>query len=150
MKHTLIRLSVVVLVILGLLAGCKQEAPAGGIPAEAALKITGKVNNEIGWTEDELKAMDIMEAESTNKAGETSTYTGVGINTLLDKAGVARDATEVVFVADDGYTASVTLDELKACSDCIVAFRSEGGFSTVLPGFPSNVQVKGVTEIQAQ
>jgi hypothetical protein len=44
----------------------------------------------------------------------------------------------------------VTLAEIQACTDCIVSFRNNGGFSTVLPGFPNNVQVKGVVEIQVR
>jgi len=63
---------------------------------------------------------------------------------------VNADATKVVFVADDGYTAEVTLEDLNACADCIVSFRSNGGFSTVLPGFAGSLQVKGVIEIQVQ
>jgi DMSO/TMAO reductase YedYZ molybdopterin-dependent catalytic subunit len=126
------------------------EGPMGGIPADAALKVTGAVDTEIGWTEDQLRSMDTMEAESTNKAGETSTYIGVALNDLLGKAGVGGDASTVVFVADDGYMAEVALAEVQACADCIVSFRNQGGFSTVLPGFPGNVQVKGVVEIQVK
>jgi tungstate transport system substrate-binding protein len=124
--------------------------PTGGIPADAALKITGKVATEIGWLEEEVRAMETIEAQSTNKAGETSTYTGVLLTNLLEMAGVQADATTLVFVADDGYTAEVALADVKACQDCIVSFRNQGGFSTVLPGFPGNVQVKGVIEIQVK
>jgi tungstate transport system substrate-binding protein len=127
------------------------EAPAGGgIPANAALKITGNVSGEIGWTEEAVRAMDTIEAESTNKQGETKTYTGVPINALLELAGVGADATTLTFVADDGYTAEVALAEVQACEDCIVSFREQGGFSTVLPGFPGSLQVKGVVEIQVK
>ena len=126
------------------------EMPAVGIPENAALKITGNVEQEIGWLEDEVRAMETMEAESTNKAGETSTYTGVSINKLLEMAGPAPDATTVVFVADDGYTAEVTLAEVQGCADCIVSFRNQGGFSIVMPGFAGSLQVKGVVEIQVQ
>jgi hypothetical protein len=97
-----------------------------------------------------VRAMDTIEAESTNKKGETSTYTGVPINALLEKASVNESATTVVFVADDDYTAEVALSELQGCSDCIVSFRDQGGFSIVMPGFPSNLQVKGVVEIQVE
>jgi tungstate transport system substrate-binding protein len=128
----------------------KAEAPSGGIPADAALVITGKVENEIGWTEDQVQAMETMEAESTNKSGETKIYTGVTVNALLEQAGLQSEATTLTFVADDGYTAEVALSEVLACQDCIVSFRNQGGFSTVLPGFSGNVQVKGVTEIQVQ
>jgi hypothetical protein len=122
------------------------EQPAGDI----ALKITGNVGQEIGWLEEDVRAMETMEAQSTNKQGQTETYTGVSINKLLEMAGPAADATTVVFVADDGYTAEVTLAEVQGCADCIASFRNQGGFSIVMPGFPGNVQVKGVIEIQVK
>ena len=53
-------------------------------------------------------------------------------------------------MADDGYTAEVPLADVLACADCIVSFRSKGGFSTVLPGFSGKAQVKGVVEIQVK
>lgn len=121
----------------------------GGIPEGAALKITGAVETEIGWTEDQMLAMETIEAESTNKAGETKTYTGVAVNDLLGKAGVEGTST-VTFVADDGYTADVPLADVQACADCIVSFRNQGGFSMVMPGFPGNVQIKGVVEIKVK
>jgi hypothetical protein len=140
-----------------LLAGCgaAEEAPDVVDTGEAetgniALQITGMVDTPKAWTEDEVRAMETMEAVSTNRDGEEETYTGVSLNALLDEAGVQDGATTVVFVADDGYEAEVALDEIRGCSDCIVSFRSQGGFSTVLPGFPGNVQVKGVIEIKVQ
>jgi hypothetical protein len=123
---------------------------SGGVPENAALKITGNVKNEVGWTEDQVRAMDTMDVESTNKDGETATYTGVSINTLLDKAGVNSDATGIVFVADDDYAAEATLAEVQGCADCIVSFRNQGGFSIVMPGFSNKLQVKGVVEIQVK
>jgi predicted nucleic acid-binding Zn-ribbon protein len=122
------------------------EQPAG----DAALKVTGKVDQVMSWAEEEVKAMETMDAESTNKAGETKTYTGVSINNLLEMAGPAAEATTVVYVAADGSTAEVTLTEVQDCADCIVSFRNQGGFSIVMPGFPGNVQVKGVIEIQVK
>jgi hypothetical protein len=47
-------------------------------------------------------------------------------------------------------SAEVPLADIEACADCIVAFRNQGGFSIVAPGFPDNVQVKGVVEIQVK
>jgi DMSO/TMAO reductase YedYZ molybdopterin-dependent catalytic subunit len=124
-----------------------NSEPAG-VPDDAALKITGNVQTEVGWTEEKILSMDTIEAESTNKEGEVSTYTGVRISDLLSKADPSDGAAAVVFVADDGYTAEVTLAEVLDCADCIVSFRNRGGFSIVMPGFPGNVQVKGVVEIQ--
>lgn len=128
----------------------QAEAPAGDIPADAALKVTGMVDTPIGWTEEQVQAMDTIEAQSTNKQGEVSTYTGVLIQDLLDLAGVQSGATILVMVADDGYTAEVPLADLASCQDCIVSFRNQGGFSTVLPGFSGGAQVKGVVELQVK
>jgi DMSO/TMAO reductase YedYZ molybdopterin-dependent catalytic subunit len=126
------------------------NAQAAGVPDNAALKITGNVDTEVGWTEEKLRSMDTIEAQSTNKEGETSTYTGVRISDLLSKADPQDGATMVVFVADDGYSAEAPLADVQACADCIVSFRNQGGFSIVAPGFPGSVQVKGVVEIQVK
>jgi hypothetical protein len=134
------------------------EPPAAPTEASAtqpaastvALKITGKVANELSLTEAEVHAMPTMEAQSTNKQGEVSTYTGVLLTKLLDEAGVQPDATSLVFVADDGFIGEVALADVQACNDCILSFRNQGGFSSVLPGFPGSLQVKGVVEIQVK
>ena len=126
------------------------EAPATEAPAAIALKVTGAVAAEQAWTEAEVKAMTAIDVEATNSKGEKQTYTGVLISDLLALAQPNADATTVVFVADDGYTAEITLAELTACTDCIISFRNNGGFSTVLPGLPGNLQVKGVVEIQVK
>jgi hypothetical protein len=127
-------------------APAETEAPA----ADIALKVTGSVANEQAWTEAEVKAMNTLDVESTNSKGEKDTYTGVLLTDLLAAAEPNAEATTVVFVADDGYTAEISLEELNACADCIVSFRTQGGFSTVLPGHPGSLQVKGVIEIQVK
>lgn len=142
-------------VVVAATVGCTSqptEAPAAEAPASAelALKVSGNVENEMGWSEAQVKAMPTMDAERENNSGEMETYTGVSINSLLDEAGVGGDATTLVFVANDGSEAEVALADVRACGDCIVSFRSQGGFSTVLPGFPNNVQVKGVIELKVQ
>ena len=104
----------------------------------------------MGWTEDEVKAMDTIDAESTNEEGETKIYTGVPINTLLGLAGVKDGAATVVYVAGDANTTEVPLADLVGCADCIVSFRNQGGFSIVMPGFSGKVQVKDVVEIQVK
>jgi hypothetical protein len=128
--------------------GCSQapeqsEAPSG----EVALKVTGNVENEMAWTEDEVRSMDTIEAERENNEGEMSTYTGVPIKALLEEAGLSDDAETVTFVAEDDYTAEVELSEVQACDNCIVSFRNRGGFSIVMPGHSGKLQVKGVVEI---
>jgi hypothetical protein len=124
------------------------EAPASAIPADAALKVTGKVTTPIGWNDATIKAMKTLDVQAKNKQGETSTYTGVLLKDLIALAGPAADAKTAVFVASDGFTAEIALADLMACGNCIASFRSQGGFSTVLPDAASNLQVKGVVEIQ--
>ncbi len=136
----------IMLLLLATLAGCGN----GGIPEDAALKITGKVDTEIGWTEETVRAMDAVEAQSENSKGQAETYIGVSINDLLDRAGPKRGASILVLVADDGSEGEVSLEAVRACSKCIVSFRSKGGFSTILPGFRKDAQVKGVVEIRVK
>lgn len=98
------------MVLLGALVGCsKEESPAAAPAADAALKITGKVDQELSWTEEEVRAMGTIEAESTNTAGETATYSGVPVNTLLDEAGVAATRPRWCWLATMGKQRRSTL-----------------------------------------
>ncbi len=123
-----------------------NAAQAANAPA-AALKVTGKVTTEMAWTEEEVKAMETMEATAPNSKGVDETYTGVSINALLALAGLDPAATAITLVADDGYSVDVPLADLQACANCILSFRSNGGFSSVMPGFDKSFGVKGVVEI---
>jgi DMSO/TMAO reductase YedYZ molybdopterin-dependent catalytic subunit len=147
------------LLLTGLVAGCgatpaptanPTAVPTPGGVDKADLKISGKVAKEMAWTEEKVRAMPTVQVQSTNKQGEAQTYTGVPINKLLEVVGLAAEATMIAFVAADGSTAEVALADIDACEDCIISFRSQGGFSTVLPGFPNDLQVKGVIEIQVK
>lgn len=123
-----------------------QAAAAGN----AALRITGKVAQEMGWTEEEIKAMQTMDVEMENSQGEKETYTGVPFTTLLTLAAPQSDATTLVLVADDGYTVEIPLADVQACTNCIVSFRAEGGFTSRMPGLAKNTNVKGLIEIQVK
>jgi tungstate transport system substrate-binding protein len=123
----------------------KAAAPGG-----PAFKITGKVAKEMSWSEAEIKAMPTLDAERANKAGTIEKYTGVLIAKLLAMAGPTADATTVTLVGDDGYTADAPLADFVNCANCIVAFRTQGGFSLVAPDMSGKVQVTGVIEIQVK
>jgi tungstate transport system substrate-binding protein len=123
-----------------------QSAPA----AATGLKLTGNVKTPQSWTDEQLKAMETMQVDYTDKQGITTTYTGVPISELLKLAEPNADATTVVFVGRDGFTAEVTLAEVMACPDCIIGFVDTGGYNVVMPGFPGKVNVRDVVEIQVK
>lgn len=127
-----------------------NEAKASAVSVEGDLMVTGLVDTEMGWTEDEVRAMETMDAVGANSSGDSETYTGVSIVSLLNLAGVKNKATTLVIVADDGYSVEVALADVMACTDCILSFRTKGGFSSVLPGFPKNTGVKGVVDLQVK
>ena len=142
--------AILVIVFMFVMMGCAQqatEAPAAPASGEAAFKVTGMVNAEQAWSHAEFRALDTMQTDATNKAGETTTYTGVPITKLLEIAGVKDGATTVAFIGDDGYTAEAPLADVQACADCIVGFKDDTSYIMVMPGFPGNVQVKGIIEI---
>lgn len=142
MKH-LKTLFIVLFVVALLLSACAPQ----GTPV---LKASGNINAEKSWTDAQIKKLATVAAAYTDKEGVTTNYTGVPIMTLLDEAGVKDGATAVIFVASDGYTAEATLEELKACANCIIAVSDDGTLRTVMPDFPGKLQVKDLTEMQVK
>ena len=126
----------------GIAAGEESEAEG-----PVALTVTGMVQNELGWTEAELLAMETMEAEAPNNNGELETYTGVSVNSLLALAEVKNQATTVTFITDTGETLEMSLADLTACENCILSFRTQGGLSTAFPGFDDLPRLRGVVQI---
>ena len=126
----------------------EAEDMSEGIPEDAALRLTGPAQN-IGWTREDLEAMPTIDVEYTDKDGETTTYTGVPIHSLLELAGVSEGAT-LLLVADDGYAAEIDLGAVLGCDNCIVALEPDGSLRSVFPEQSGKVQVKGLIEIQVQ
>jgi len=127
-----------------------NEQAAGGIPANAALKVTGNVETEVGWTDEKIRSMDTISADYTDKSGETKTYTRCGHQRLPGQSRPQGRRYDRGFGADDGYTAELTLAEVQSCADCIVAFGDDPGFRSVMPGLSGKAQVKGLIEIQVK
>lgn len=122
-----------------------------GVPANAALKITGLVAQSVGWTAEQLGSMDKVKVEYTSSKGEKQTYEGIPLQQLLVvQAGIKDTAATIELVASDGFTAQVPWTDLKACSDCIVVVQTGGDLRSVMPGFPGNAQVKSLVEIRVK
>lgn len=132
-----------------MLTACGSTEP--DIPENAALVIVGKVDQEIGWLEETVRAMDTVDVESTNNNGESEAYTGVSITSLLDLAGVKPEAAKIVFFSDDGKSSGeIPISDVLSCEHCIVSFRTKGGFSVVAPDLGKDAQIKGVIRIEVK
>ena len=131
------RLLASVLIVLVVLTAC---APAG----ETVLTVGGQE-----YTQTELEALGTLTVDYTNNDGEVTTYSGVPVSALLDDAGVADSGANVTFTAADNYEAEATVDEVMACTDCIVAF-DDGSLRVVMPDFSSKLQVKDLVSITIQ
>ena len=144
MKKTTI--FIVLLVAVAMLTACSttandvvDEVVEEAAEAEGILSI-----GEKSYTQSDLEALGTMDSDYTNKDGETTTYSGVLISSLLADAGA--DGDNVTFVASDGYEAEITMAELVDCANCIIAF-DDGELRTVLPDFGGKLNVKGIVEI---
>ena len=125
-------------VILALVSACApKEAATSG---ETVLTV-----NDKSYTQADLEALGTTSADYTDKDGNTTTYQGVLLSTLLSDAG-AGTGTDVTFAASDGYEASLTVDEAMACPNCIVGFDN-GSLRTVMPEMSGKVQVKDLISI---
>lgn len=145
MKRQLFLITIILWLCLPLM-GCTEET---AIPTSEplALEVTGQVEDPSTWTQAELRGLGTRQVEYTDKRGNTNTYTGTPVMTLLEASGLAETADAVTLVGSDGYTVEVLLSELGDCPDCIVAFDANGTLDMVLPGFTSKVQVRDIVEL---
>jgi hypothetical protein len=134
------------LLLIVALAGCGGKE---GIPADAALKITGHVNNETGWTDATLRAMKTIETELQTESGSVAQYTGVPLTRLLEKAEPMTYATMLTFVTTSGRTAAIPLADARSCQRCVLALLPDA-LGIVMPGYPDALQLKGVIEFQVE
>lgn len=136
MKKT--TLFVTLFIVMALVSACSSAAAEE--VATAVLTV-----GEKAYTMADLEALGTMTTDYTNKDGETTTYEGVSLTSLLEDAGLA-DAAEITFVASDGYEASLTVEEALACANCIVAFDGDT-LRTVMPDMSGKLNVRDVIEI---
>jgi len=125
-----------------ILVGCSSAA-------EKVLTVKGNLPAEVHYSEKDLKGFAMVSADYTNKDGETTTYEGVLILSLLESA-KATAYTSIVFEAADGYTAEVMAEELQNCSACIISFQEEGGLRVVMPNFSSKLQVRDLIALEVK
>jgi len=129
------------LVLIALITACTPQASV--TEEVAALTV-----NEKSYSQSDLEALGTMSVDYTGKDGETTTYEGVLLSTLLADAG-ADSGSDVTFTAADGYEAGATVEEIMACANCIVGF-DEGSLRTVMPDMSGKLNVKDLASIAVQ
>jgi hypothetical protein len=132
------RLLIPLFLLMILISACAPEQAA---VEEAVLTVGDR-----GFSLRELEALGTISVDYTNKDGETTTYSGAPLASLLVTAGLTGSGT-LVFTAADGYEADMALEEALGCADCILAIDN-GALRMVMPELSSKLQVKDVIEIR--
>ena len=128
-------------VLIALITACTPQA-------QATEEVAVLTVNDAPYTQSALEALGTTSVDYTDKDGNVTTYDGVLLSTLLADAG-ADSGTDVTFTAGDGYEASLTLEELMACANCIVGF-DDGSLRTVMPDMSGKLNVKDLASISVQ
>ncbi|BBY30854.1 molybdopterin-dependent oxidoreductase [Mycolicibacterium sediminis] len=135
---------------------------------DATLRITGLVNEPLELTFDDIRSMPLVEKTITmtcvsNEVGgpyvSTTNFIGVPLLALLERAGIADGAQQLVGHSVDGFTIGTPLDMLRAAGDEAMlaigmdrrALPPEHGFPmrTVVPGLYGYVSAtKWLTELE--
>ncbi len=127
------------------------EEPAAPETPQGSLVILGLVKQALGFMEADLRALDVLQITAEHPKKGNQDYEGVSLNALLDMAGIQEGATKLVFTASDGYTSEVSLDEVRTCADCLLAFTDTAEhFNMVMPGMGSGAWAKDVVRIEVK
>jgi DMSO/TMAO reductase YedYZ molybdopterin-dependent catalytic subunit len=82
------------------------------------LKVTGKVDQELSLTYDDVRRMPKITATPTLECvgyfKDTATWSGASLKTILEMAKVQPGSTKVVFKGADGYSCPMFLDKALA------------------------------------
>lgn len=113
------------------------------LPEGMAIRINGKVINQLTLSMENLEALGMAEYEIEHPKDGLTQYTGIPLNTLLGLAGV-DGATTLVMTASDGYTSEVPLSEVDACENCLLALGDDGSLQTAMDGLMGNFWSKYV------
>ena len=121
-------------------------------PATWRLRVTGRVERPLELTYDELVALatdeaDVLLACVSNPVGGdlagTARWQGVRLDDLLDRAGLAEGAEQVLGKAVGGFTAGFPVAALDG-RDALVAVAMNGEPLPIAHGFPARLVVPGL------
>ncbi len=122
-------------------------------PTGWTLRVRGLVDDPYEITFDELLDLPTFDAPVTlscvsNEVGGNlvgnAIWTGVPLTEILDRAGVADDATQIVGRSVDGWTAGFPTEVAYDGRTAMVAFAMNGEPLPVAHGFPARLVVAGL------
>jgi hypothetical protein len=126
-------------------------AAAEPVAPNGSLTIAGAVEHETSFTEADLRAMEVVAIAAEHPKKGKQDYEGVSLNALLDMAGLQDGAKTLVITASDGFASEMSLAEVRACADCLVAFTDTAeSYTMVMPGLSSSAWVKGVVRLEVK
>ncbi len=110
------------------------------------LDVGGLVDRDLSLTLQEVMAMPGATVESRLQCvggpSGNAVWRGAYLSSVLELAGVSNDAIEAIFKAADGYTSSLTLEEI-AAAGVLLAYEMNGEPLPPEHGFPLRVVVPG-------
>ncbi len=110
--------------------------------------VKGLVDNPMTITGDMLKKMNMVTTTMDHpKLGEME-YSGVRWSELLPLLEVQAAATTVDMGCTDGYIAEVTLAELAASQDSMLAVGDDGSLNAAMPGFHGKAWARDIIWIE--
>lgn len=116
-------------------------------PATFRLTVTGKVDNPLSLSFDDVKALPTVSKKITLECPgaftDTGNWTGVPVRELLRLAGIRKDAKTVIFSTPDGsYKTRFTVD-VASDENMLIAYQFNGKEFHRVHGFPLRLVAGG-------
>jgi hypothetical protein len=116
--------------------------------ASGSIVVKGMVDNPTTLTIESLKAMTVADITAEHpKLGETQ-YSGVRFSDLLTVVKVQAAATTLILGCSDGFMAEVTLADVKASADSMIAIGDDGTLNAVMPGMGGKAWAKDIVSME--
>lgn len=115
-------------------------------PATYRLKVSGKVNNPLEFTYDQIRCLPTVTSDPllvcVGYFEDKATWTGVKLETILDMVDVQADAATIVLVSADQYKVQLSLTEALG-QESFLAYEVNGQTLPILHGFPLRAVIPG-------
>ncbi|NLE73965.1 MAG: molybdopterin-dependent oxidoreductase [Actinobacteria bacterium] len=116
-------------------------------PVSGTIVVKGMVDNPITLTADVLQAMNPVTITATHPKMGDQEYTGVRLSDLLTTLEVQSTATTLLLGATDGFMAEISLADIEATPDAMIAIDSDGRLNGVMPGMSGKAWVKDIVSM---